>query len=702
MSFLNPWMLLALAATAIPLLIHLLHLRRPKRIAFSSLRFLRALEASAIRRFRVQQWWLLLVRTLAVAALVLAFAQPVLRGPLAQWAGASERVSVALVVDNSLSMTLADERGTYWRQAQEAARALLQTLRGGDWIYVIPTAGSWPEKPEALTSPEAARQRLERLGPEAASHSLAEAIKAAAEALQESPSGAREIVILSDFQRTAFGSDTLPRLPGSGLLRALTIGPRPPHNVGIVSAELPSVLLAAGQPARIRAVVANYSRAPVEGALLSVHIEGQRLGQSTFSLPPEGRTEVEVLFTPPRAGWLSGVLALEEDPFPYDNQLLFSLHVPDRFRVLLVKGPGADAGWLELALSPEVLGSGQIVWSSASPDGLEDMDLSGFEAIWLVGLEALSPTAQERLVRFVERGGGMCLFPAERSAEPYGRLVAALGGGSWGPMRRFERPVGLGAIELDHPLLNGLFLRTAEQATRPESPEVFRLLPYQVGPSGRDQVIMSLATGEAFLSELRSSGGPVLLFGLSPDPAWSDWPFRGLFAPLLYRALLYTATPDWNRPMAFWVGQSAWIRLPGPLAGPVRLIGPDGIPQPLEPTFLAHQIGISYTAQEAGLYEIRSEETFLRYAAFNLSPLEGDVRRIPLGELERRLRAFGWTVQLHPLEQPPTPERVRAWRYGAEAWAYFLLVAILLLVVEGWLSRRPLIATDAVPASHAA
>ena len=76
MAFLNPLVLLGLAAAAIPLIIHLFNFRKPKQVDFSSLAFLRELEKRTMRRMRLKQWLLLLLRTLAIVCLVLAFARP--------------------------------------------------------------------------------------------------------------------------------------------------------------------------------------------------------------------------------------------------------------------------------------------------------------------------------------------------------------------------------------------------------------------------------------------------------------------------------------------------------------------------------------------------------------------------------------------------------------------------------------------------
>ena len=53
MTFLNPLALLGLLAAAIPILLHLLNLRKLRTIEFSTLTFLRELEKTKIRRLKI-------------------------------------------------------------------------------------------------------------------------------------------------------------------------------------------------------------------------------------------------------------------------------------------------------------------------------------------------------------------------------------------------------------------------------------------------------------------------------------------------------------------------------------------------------------------------------------------------------------------------------------------------------------------------
>jgi hypothetical protein len=135
-SFLNPLILLGLLAAAIPLLIHLFTRRRLKKVEFSSLWFLKNLEKTRIRQVKLKNILLLIIRTLIVILIVLAFARPALKGELAGL-GKSAASSVVLLVDDSYSMATQTSQGTLFEIAQKKGGEVLDNLSSQDEAAVI-------------------------------------------------------------------------------------------------------------------------------------------------------------------------------------------------------------------------------------------------------------------------------------------------------------------------------------------------------------------------------------------------------------------------------------------------------------------------------------------------------------------------------------------------------------------------------------
>ncbi|MCY2927422.1 MAG: BatA domain-containing protein, partial [Planctomycetota bacterium] len=78
MTFLNWTMLLALAAVAVPIVIHLLNRRTAVVVEWGAMRFLMASMASRKRRVMLEEILLMVMRCLLVAVVALAMARPFL------------------------------------------------------------------------------------------------------------------------------------------------------------------------------------------------------------------------------------------------------------------------------------------------------------------------------------------------------------------------------------------------------------------------------------------------------------------------------------------------------------------------------------------------------------------------------------------------------------------------------------------------
>ena len=108
MSFLVPLFLLGLAGVAVPIVVHLTRRQRRNVVQFPSLMFLQKIPYQEQRRRRVQNWFLLLLRALALALIVFAFARPFLdRSELVAGTATGPR-ELVLLVDRSYSMEVGD------------------------------------------------------------------------------------------------------------------------------------------------------------------------------------------------------------------------------------------------------------------------------------------------------------------------------------------------------------------------------------------------------------------------------------------------------------------------------------------------------------------------------------------------------------------------------------------------------------------
>ena len=141
MTFLNPYVLFGLIAASFPVLFHLFAQKRARRVEFSSIRFLQKLEKSSMRKVKLRQILLLILRTLLIICLVMAFSRPALHGYSGGFFGTSHaNTTVVLLIDNSASMSRRNTNGTYFKQATDVALEIVNAVNDGDEVIVAPLA----------------------------------------------------------------------------------------------------------------------------------------------------------------------------------------------------------------------------------------------------------------------------------------------------------------------------------------------------------------------------------------------------------------------------------------------------------------------------------------------------------------------------------------------------------------------------------
>ena len=103
MTFLQQAMLWGLFAVSIPVIIHLLNRRRFRTVEWGAMQFLLKATKESRGKKRLKHFLILLMRCLAVAALVLAIARP-LAGGFLGWGGAQRSSSTPTGEPRSMSI----------------------------------------------------------------------------------------------------------------------------------------------------------------------------------------------------------------------------------------------------------------------------------------------------------------------------------------------------------------------------------------------------------------------------------------------------------------------------------------------------------------------------------------------------------------------------------------------------------------------
>jgi len=681
-----------MAAVTVPLFLHLFNLRQPTTVDFSSLDFVKELQETAVQRVRIKEWLLLALRMLAIACLVLAFAQPTLTGDLAS-VGGSVRTAHGLVVDNSLSMGVDSEQGeTALDQAKQRGQGVLQTFDDGDEIMVWPTARSGQGRPSLGSNVGGGREKLADLETQPGGASLMRATRRAAAAVAESSAPRKVVYVAGDLQRSTLGDSVTTQVPEGVQVRLLPVQTRQAANVSVQDVTVTSRIAEVGQPVQLEATLINHGSETLSNYVASVYLADERVAQTTTTLEPGLKSTVSFTVTPQQRGWLKGAVVTEDDDFPPDDRHHFTLNVPEERRVLVVRGTGQQTRYVDLALSSEMIAD-RIAFrtSSIEETALASAELGSYDAVLLVGPSSLSSGEVDALVRYIDRGGGVLLFPSgEAQATAYNALLDPLNAGSirdFSGLSSGEQSVAsFERVDLEHPLFEGVFNQDRRSGAEVEQLEIYQTMNFQ--PSGRSgQTLIELSNGVPFLHEVRHGGGVLLVSAVGPTPQWSDLPVRGFFIPLLYRSVYYLSAGASVSGEQLVAGAPSELRVTGLAPGTtLRLVGPDGseVAPEQRSVFGATLLTVGRTLDVPGVYDIKAGERVVRRVAVNVDPAESNLRvTTPDSAASQLQEVLGTPVEaLASAGTEDVAETLRTQRAGTEIWNVFLLMALLFLVTE--------------------
>jgi len=671
---------MGLAAVALPILIHLFTRARAKPIPFSSLRFLKQLQNQKIRRIKIRQILLLLLRTLAVLFLVLGFARPTCRTQ--SGSGARSRTSAVLLLDNSASMALEEQGESLFAAAKEAGAHIIEQMQPGDELYLCTTTDTLEgTERRAFHDFQAFRRRLEATPLSFRATDISAGMRFAQNLLQSAHNVNKELYLLSDMQATGFAADSLPAREFHLRQYAVPLLVSHPANLAVTGVRLRSAILERGKTVEVEVTLANSGQEPGRTKLVQLFIHGQRVAQRTVSLE-RGTTAQELFrFIIDRDGWIEGYVQLEDDALMEDNLRYFTFYVPERLNVGVIGERTAGSELLQLALQSSADSSAFLRLFTVVPERSSGLAIDSLQLLLLHDVSRLPDAVVERIGAWHSRGGGIILVLGQRTDIGWynARLAPALGLSpvlaAFGEGGHFS----LGRVDGTHPVFSGIFEGAEIQFARPQFNFACR------AASAPDQhALLSFSTGDPYLYEVRRDEGALLVFTSSFEPEVSDMAYRTIFAPLLHRSISYLAAHGQNRGIELSAGEVLRYRLAGQeLQKQLEIHRPDGGVDLVHPGITASGAWIDHAATGIpGLYSLRADGKRLAVWAVNIPARELDLRRA-----ERELVED--SHHLHWVDDPARIDQfIREERIGREYWRELLLAGLLLLLLEMALYRE--------------
>jgi hypothetical protein len=513
LGFTLPWLLLGLLA--LPILWILLRAVPPAPIRrrFPGVALLLGLTDDKTETDKTP-WWLLLLRMLAVAAAIIAFAGPVLN-PQVRPPGSGPLLILA-------DATWADARD--WPRRMERAAALIEDAgRNGRTVAVVRLT----DRPQTIEfqAANAWSGRLAALQPQPwAPDDLA----GWAEAL---PAERFDSFWLSDGLDHPGRAELLAALESRGGLTVFE-SPRPvvalappAFEDGVV--KLRALRAVPGEATTVELSARGLDPGGIERELARLPLAfgaGETEALAELSVPPELRNRLARFEL---AGWRSaGAVSLADDSLK-------------RRKVALIGGSDGAEG-LQLLSPTHYLRQALEPVADLIDGSMADVLLASPDVIVLADVARLSVSEVDGILDWVEQGGLLLRFAGPRLAasdvgrtaeDPLMPVRLREGGRSVGGAMSWGEPKGLAPFPEGSPF-HGLPI--------PADVQVSEQVLAQPDPELASRTIAALADGTPLVTRRAVGQGQVVLVHVTANAEWSSLPLSGLFMQMLERLAVST------------------------------------------------------------------------------------------------------------------------------------------------------------------
>ena len=534
MQFLFPAFLAALAVLAVPIIVHLFYFRRFKRIYFTNVRFLKEVKEETSNRQKLRNLLVLLMRCLAIIAMVLAFAQPFI--PLSSGVKKGER-AVSVFVDNSFSMNALSKEAPLLELAKQRARDIISAYDVADRFQVL--TNDFEGRDQRLVSKEDALNRIEEIRTGPSSRDLSKVLIRQQQCLNTGKQENKIAFVVSDFQTNiADVTNFKDSLIQVNLVPMRAVQER---NVSVDSVWFESPVQVLNQPANLLVKISNRSDEAAEEVRLSLRHDGQVKPVGSLSIPARSTRLDTVSFNILHAGWHEAKLSLTDYPVQFDDDYFVSFYVAERINVLSINGVQENK-----YLNNAFLGVKYFQLTNADVRALDYSKFSNYQLIILNEPAIISSGLANELKTFVQNGGNVLVFPSPTAdLNSYSTFMQGFNAGNLGGFEPVARQAS--QINTEEFVFHDVFLNKSANLRLPATQGNFKLAP------ARGEQILTYRDGSAMLTKYPQGEGALYVCAAPLAEQTNDLVRNGeIFVPMLFKMAIAGTK---GRQIAYTIGK---------------------------------------------------------------------------------------------------------------------------------------------------
>jgi len=660
MSFLQPIFLWALALLAVPVIIHLFNFRRYKKVIFSNVAMLKEIQTESRKTRQVKKWLILLTRILALAALILAFAQPIIPNEQSK----KGRQLISLYLDNSESMRAEGENGQLFENGKNTAREILQNLPSDAEVQLLDNALS--PYSNRLYSPEKASKIIDDLEIDYHPNDLNKIVQRINNKYVAEGFATQHTFAISDFQQAASTELTL----DSGLtINVIPVKAEALQNLSVDSVWLDEPVSRPNVPIKLQVCITNNGTQKVESSTVVLKVNGVQQGIESLEIAAKSQKVIAMSFASTQKGWVSGELSITDVPVVFDNVYHFAVHIKPSINILQI-------GKSSRALT-NIFGQDPIFnRTSTSAGNVDYAGLGEYDFIVLNELTEISTGLSEQLKIAANKGAIIALIPSS-SPSHYAAFTSALGAPPYGSLDK--KDLSIATQGLKHPFIADVYKKVPKNILLPKVKKCFGL-----NPIGASQRVLSLKDGSSILVKTKVGSGSLFQFAVPLDKQFSSLADHELFVLVMLKMAFSKSD---KQQLAYSLFDATAIDVAASTTSDnLKLVGKNSEAMVEHSNVGGLRFWLNDETNEAGVYTLQSADgEALASVALNYIRAESKQRFATVEQLKKQLQ--GAQVNEIKGSVEAIKEVTDLLKSGVALWKVFIALCLVFLLIEILLLR---------------
>lgn len=671
MEFLYPSFLWALGALALPIIIHLFYFRRFKKVEFTNVRFLKEIKEETASRSKLKNLLVLLMRLLAIAALVFAFAQPFISNGNEVKTGDSV---ISVFVDNSYSMNATSNDIPLLDIAKEKARQIVNAYTESDQYQVL--THDFEGRHQRLVSKEDALGLIDEIQTTPEVKVMDQIVNRQLQMMDLGEDN-RVSYVVSDFQKSI--SDIDLEVDTTFELNLVPIQSIQEANISIDSAWFDSPVAMPNQNNKLVVEITNHSENDSEGVRLGLIQNGEEKPVGSFNIKGKSTIVDTVNVSFLKTGYQNAILKISDYPVQFDDEYYLTFYAKENIKVLSINDNTPNR-----YLSAVFNGLNNFELTNQRVSQVQFDRLPEYDLVILNDLTQISSGLSSELQSFVMEGGNILVFPnASGKADDYNNFLGAMATDRLGEWTKVQREVN--RVNTDEFIFSEVFISNNRSNLKlPITKGNYALSNFQ---SRGQEKLLSYRDGSTYLSKYAKGRGNIYLSTAPLNIDYNDLSVNAeVFVPMLYKMALASGL---RQQIAYTIGSDEVISIDYSGRSDDIVYKIDG-PSEFIPAQTNNgnttYLSMNDQIKKSGFYSVKLADAEKSRLAFNYDRRESNLAYYNGDQLATRYPGLNVNILDNQLDAD-IGAVVSQKDKGVPLWRWCIILALIFLAVEQLLLR---------------